>query len=36
MLKIYNDGKFTSKLVEPHIYETSFELSQPKGLGIEL
>ena len=36
MLKIYNDGKFTSKLVEPQIYGTSFELSQPKGLGIEL
>jgi hypothetical protein len=36
MLKVYENGKFTSQLLNNTIGKSDFELSQQKGLGLEL
>lgn len=36
MLKVYEGGKFTSQLLNNNLGKTDFELSQQKGLGLEL
>jgi hypothetical protein len=36
MLKIYDKGKFTSKLDKMDLSNTKLQLSSPKGLGLEL
>lgn len=36
MIKVYPHGKFTSQLRKANFAKESFELSQPKGLGLEL
>lgn len=36
MIKVYPNGKFTSQIRKTNFSKESFELSQPKGLGLEL
>lgn len=36
MLKVYEGGKFTSQLLSNNLGKIDFELSQQKGLGLEL
>jgi NAD(P)H-flavin reductase len=36
MLKIYENGKFTSKIANMDLTKVKLQLSQPKGFGLEL